>query len=127
MIELTLQALVSLAAEQGTTILFSSHHLANVEQIADRICIIEQGRLVVNDSLDDLKSSYRRVSLVFEGEAPAEGFEGARRDGRTLSLLVGRRLDEVIARAHSLHVRSVDVQPVTLKEIFLEGSKGVPS
>ena len=127
MIELALQALVSLAAEQGTTILFSSHQLANVEQIADRICIIEQGRLVVNDSLDDLKSSYRRVSLVFEGEAPAEGFEGARRDGRTLSLLVGRRLDEVIARAHSLHVRSVDVQPVTLKEIFLEGSKEVTS
>jgi ABC-2 type transport system ATP-binding protein len=124
-IEEALQALVSLAAERGTTIFFSSHQLANVEQIADRICIIQEGRLVVEDSLDELKASYRRVHLVFEGEAPADGFAGARRDGRTLSLLVSRRLDEVIARARSMHVRSVDVQPVTLKEIFLDSSRGV--
>jgi ABC-2 type transport system ATP-binding protein len=124
MIEETLQALVSLGAEPGTTILFSSHQLASVEQIADRVCMIEQGRVVVNDSLDELKANYRRVHLVFEGEAPREGFEGARREGRTLSLLVSRRVDEVVARARSLQVRSVDVRPITLKEIFLEASKG---
>jgi ABC-2 type transport system ATP-binding protein len=80
MIETTLQALVTLVAEQGTTVVFSSHQLADVEQIADHVCIIDQGRAVVNDSLDELKSSYRRVHLVFEGEPPVDGFEGARRD-----------------------------------------------
>lgn len=124
MAEETLQALVSLAAEQGTTILFSTHDLSNIEQIADRICIIEQGRVVLNDSLDELKANYRRVHLVFEREAPADAFVGARRDGRTLSLLVSRQVDEVIARAKSMDVRMVEVQPVTLKEIFLETSKG---
>jgi ABC-2 type transport system ATP-binding protein len=126
MIEEALQALVSLAAEGGTTILFSSHQLAHVEQIADHVCLIEQGRVVVNASLDELKESYRRVHLVFDGEAPREGFEGAQRDGRTLSLLVNGRADEVVARARVLKVRSVDVRPVTLKEIFLETSKGAP-
>jgi ABC-2 type transport system ATP-binding protein len=124
MAEETLQALVSLAAEQGTTIFFSTHQLANVEQIADRICIIEQGCVVLTDSLDELKANYRRVHLVFDREAPADAFEGARKDGRTLSLLVSSQVDDVIARAKAMDVRAVEVQPVTLKEIFLESSKG---
>ena len=126
-IEETLQALVSLVAEQGTTVFFSSHQLANVEQIADRICIIDQGRAVVCDSLDELKASYRRVHLVFDGDPPPDAFEGARRDGRTLSLLAIQNVDEIVARARAMNVRSVDVRPVSLKEIFLESSKGVTS
>jgi ABC-2 type transport system ATP-binding protein len=126
MTEETLQALVSLGAEAGTTILFSSHQLPLVEQIADRVCVIEQGRVVVDDSLDELRASYRRVQIVFEGEAPCEGFPGGRREGRTLSLLVGGDAGAVVARARALEARSVDVRPVTLKEIFLEASKGAP-
>jgi len=125
-IEETLQALVSLAAQGATTILFSSHQLAHVEQIADRICVIDEGRVLVNDSLDDLKAAYRRVYLVFEGEAPKDAFAGARQEGRTLSLLVNGSTDEVVARARALQVRTVDVRPVTLKEILFETSKGAP-
>ena len=127
MTEETLQALVSLAAEGDTTILFSSHQLAQVEQIADRVCLIDEGRVVVNDALDDLKSAYSRVILVFEGEAPREDYPRARRDGRTLSLLVRGGTDAVVARARAQQVRSVDIRPVTLKEIFLETSKGALS
>jgi ABC-2 type transport system ATP-binding protein len=123
-IEETLQALVSLVADQGTTVFFASHQIADVEQIADHVCIVEQGRTVVSDSLDELKASYRRVLLVFDGEAPQDGFEGARRDGRTLSLLASRNVDEIVARAKAMNARSVDVQPVTLKDVFLESSKG---
>src|SRR4051794_16622657 len=49
MIEDVLQALVSLAASSGVTIFFSSHQLVEVEQIADRVCIIDRGRVVVSD------------------------------------------------------------------------------
>ena len=83
--------------------------------------------MVVSDSLDELKASYRRLHLVFDGDPPMGGFEGARRDGRTLSLLASRNVDEIVARAKAMNVRSVDVQPVTLKDIFLESSKGAPS
>jgi len=125
--EETLQALVSLVAEQGTTVFFSSHQLAGVEQIADRICIVDEGRTVVCDALDELKAGYRRVRLVFDGEPPALGFETARRDGRTLSVLARGNADEIVARARAMNARSVDVQPLTLKEIFLESSKGAES
>jgi len=127
MVEEALQALVSLVAEQGTTVFFSSHQLSNVEQIADHVCIIDQGRAVVSDSLDELTASYRRVQLVFDGDPPRDGFEAARRDGRTLSLLASRNVDEIVARAKAMNARSVDVQPVALKDIFLEISKGAAS
>ncbi len=126
MVETTLQALVSLVAEEGTTVFFASHQLANVEQIADHVCIIDHGRALLSDSLDTLQESFRRVHLVFDGEAPQTGFEGARRDGRTLSLLASRNVDEIIARAKAMNASSVDVQPATLKDIFLERSKGEP-
>jgi ABC-2 type transport system ATP-binding protein len=126
MVETTLQALVSLVAEEGTTVFFASHQIANVEQIADHVCIIDHGRALLSDSLDALQESFRRVHLVFDGEAPQTGFEGARRDGRTLSLLASRNVDEIIARAKAMNASSVDVQPATLKDIFLERSKGEP-
>jgi ABC-2 type transport system ATP-binding protein len=124
MAEEALQAIVSLVAEQGTTAFLASHQLTYVEQVADHVCIVEQGRAVVSEPLDELKARYRRVRLVFDGEPPADALEGAQRDGRTLSLLANRNLDEIVALAKSMNARTIDVQPVTLKDVFLECSKG---
>jgi ABC-2 type transport system ATP-binding protein len=124
MAEQALQALVTLAAEREITVLFSSHQIAEVEQIADRVCMIDRGRVVLNASLDELRSSYRRVQAVFEGKPPSAAFENAREEGRTLSLLVKRDVDAVVARAKSMQATSVEVAPVTLKEIFLEQTNG---
>lgn len=119
-----LQFLMGLAAEQEITVFFSSHQLSEVEQIADRVCIIEGGRTVVNDSLDELRSSYRKIHMVFDA-LPQEpfSFDGVKREdrnGRTVSLLVNRNAEAVIERVRDFAPRSMDVQPVTLKEIFLE-------
>ena len=67
------------------------------------------------------------MNLVFDAAPPSDAFPGARRDGRTLSLLASRNVDEIVARARAMNALSVDVQPVMLKEIFLESSKGGPS
>src|SRR5262249_65210 len=59
-IEELLQALVAAAAE-GTTVFFSSHQIAEVERVADHVCIIDQGRLVADTSLDQIRQEYRRI------------------------------------------------------------------
>jgi ABC-2 type transport system ATP-binding protein len=63
-----LRELVSVSGSEGITIFFSSHQLAEVEQIADHVCIIDRGRAIVAGSLDDLKCQYQRLRLVFEKE-----------------------------------------------------------
>src|SRR5216684_3462027 len=50
-IEELLRALVGAAAE-GVAVFFSSHQIAEVERVADRVCIIDRGRLVVDLELD---------------------------------------------------------------------------
>ncbi len=124
-----LQALADLAANDGTTVFFSSHQLAEVEQICDRVCLIDEGQAVIDGVLDDLKSQYRRIVLVFDAEPPRElaactGVDHVRRRGRMASVLAHVDVDTVVARMHEFGPGSVEVHPVTLKELFLDLVKG---
>ena len=82
----------SRTSTEELTVFFSSHHIADVDQIADHIAIIDAGRTIVTGALDDLRGQYRRVQLVFNGEAPditfhAPGVVRVRPQGRVLTAL----------------------------------------
>jgi ABC-2 type transport system ATP-binding protein len=129
MTEEVLQALVQLAACDGTTIFFSSHQLAEVEQVCDRVCLIDEGKQVIDGVLDDLKMNYRRILLVFDGEPPREleslpGVDHFRRSGRTASLLAHKNVEDLAGRARQLAPRSLEIRQVTLKELFLDHVRG---
>jgi ABC-2 type transport system ATP-binding protein len=126
-IEVLLQTLVAQAAE-GITIFFSSHQIAEVERVADHICILEKGCLLLDAPLDQLRQLYRRIDLVFPFIAPEDeflisGVERIRTNGHQVSLFTSRNSEAVIERAHSLSAVSVDVAPVGLRDIFLETVK----
>ncbi len=125
MTEGVLQALVSHVASEGLTVFFSSHQIAEVEQIADRVTIIDRGRAVVSDTLDDLRERYCRIQLVFEGDAPAPTFRTpgivrVQRDGRVLTMLSSAGAAQILDEAQAFRPVSVSTLPVTLKDIFLE-------
>ena len=124
-IEEVLQAIVAHVAGENMTVFFSSHQLADVDQIADHIAIIDAGRTVVAGALDDLRAQYRRVQLVFTGEAPeisfrAPGVVRTHRQGRVMTVLSNAGSDGLIEEAMRFGPVSADVLPVTLKDIFLE-------
>lgn len=125
MTEEVLQALVSHVATEEMTVFFSSHQIAEVDQISDRIAIIDRGRALVSGELDDLREKYRRIQFVFDGEAPnhkfgTRGVERQQRKGRVISVLASERVDDIIAEGRVLGATSVDAVRVTLKDIFLE-------
>jgi len=125
MTEDVLQALVSHVASEEMTVFFSTHQIVEVDQIADRVAIVDRGRVVVAGALDDLREKFCRIQLVFDGDAPetafrAPGVERVRRKGRVLTVLSSAGAERILDEARALNPSSVDVVPVTLKEIFLE-------
>ena len=127
-IEELLEILVARCSE-GTTVFFSSHQIAEVERIADQICILHAGRLVLDSSVDDLRQSYRRIDLVFPS-IPAEhdfriaGIEDVQTRGHQMSVLASRNAEAVVARAHDFQATSIDITPVALRDVFLQKVKG---
>jgi ABC-2 type transport system ATP-binding protein len=123
-IEELLQTLTGITAE-GTAVFFSSHQLSEVERIADSILMIDRGRLVLDISLDNLRENYRRITVGFNTQPPdaqfrIPGVERVRASGRQLTVLASRNANAVVERAHSLAAVSVEVEPVSLREIFLD-------
>jgi ABC-2 type transport system ATP-binding protein len=122
--EEVLQALV-VHVTDGMTVFFSSHQIAEVDQIADHIAIIDSGRTVVTGVLDELRQRYCRIQLVFDGDVPepafrAPGIVRIRRRGRVLTVVSSTGAEPILEEARAMNPVSVDVLPVTLKDIFLE-------
>jgi ABC-2 type transport system ATP-binding protein len=123
-IEELLQALVTAAAE-GTSVFFSSHQIAEVERIADDVCIIDRGQMVIQVALDRIREDYRRVALGFTSDPPRWDFTSAdiasvRTDGRQITVFARGNVDAIVERGYALGAVSVDTAPVGLREVFLE-------
>jgi len=122
-IEDVLKIVVSLVAE-GTTVFFSSHQIAEVEQIADHVLMIDRGQLVLDAPMDQVKEQYRHIHAVFpepvdERDFRVAGIETVRTEGRTVSLVASHNVDSIVEHVRMLHAGSIDVVPLSLKEIFI--------
>jgi ABC-2 type transport system ATP-binding protein len=123
-IEELLQMLVT-APAQGTSVFFSSHQLSEVERIADDILMIDGGRTVLDMPLEQIRENYRRVTLGFDRTAPVLdrdllGAEKVRVEGRQISVLASSNANGIAEAGRALQAVSVDIAPVSLREIFLE-------
>lgn len=122
-IEELLQSLTAAAAD-GTSVFFSSHRIDEVERIADAICVIDRGRLRLQVEMDVLRQEFRAVTASFPNGMPLlpahlAGVERLIATGRQCSFLVHKDADTVATTAYSLGATTVDVRPVTLREVFL--------
>jgi len=65
-----LGAVMRTIADEGRTVLFSSHLLEEVEQVADHVTMIHRGRIALSAPLDEIQASHRRVSVLFAESRP---------------------------------------------------------
>lgn len=112
--------------QSGTTVLFSSHNLPEVERICDRVGIIRDGQLVGTESIEDMRSKrLRNVEIIFEGEAPSgldtiPGVTNFQRSGSRVRLDLKGDINLLIKRIAEYEVADVSVSHASLEDVFLE-------
>ncbi|QZN87040.1 ABC transporter ATP-binding protein [Cellulomonas sp. C5510] len=112
-------------ADQGRTILLSSHILGEVEALCDRVSIVRDGRTVESGTLDDLRHLTRtfveaEVSGPIDQIAAMDGVHDLQLDGGTVRCQVDdRSLDQVLAAIAAAGVRRLVSQPPTLEQLLL--------
>lgn len=125
--ELVLETLIGLVAQDGLTVLVSSHQLAEVERVADRVVIVDRGQARLEAGLDDLRMRVRLVRIVLEGDGSAvaglrsePGVLAVNQAGRVVTLLVDGSAELVIDRARRFaSPASIETLPATLRDLFL--------
>jgi ABC-2 type transport system ATP-binding protein len=109
----------------GGTVLLSSHILAEVERLCDRVSIIRVGRCVESGTLSELRH-LTRTSVTAEIARPVTGLTDLRglhhldvQDTRVTFEVDTARLDAAVGLLHAGGIRSLTATPPTLEELFL--------
>ncbi len=126
-----LAAIIRTVADEGRTVLFSSHLLDEVERVADHVAMIHTGRLVMQGPLDDIKQGHLRVTLRFPEpqrtppDLPGALFwEGAGTEWATVCNGQAAALKEAAAQRGA---EVLEEATPSLEEIFIARAKAGPA
>ncbi|NJP99394.1 ABC transporter ATP-binding protein [Streptomyces zingiberis] len=125
LMEVVFQDVVTQAKEAGRTVLLSSHILAQVEKLCDRVSIIRQGRTVQSGTLAGMRHLTRttveaRTARPVTGLDGLPGVHGPRVDGDRVHFTVdGTHLDGALRALGAFGIRALTSHPPTLEELML--------
>lgn len=122
-----LETSIRLLNESGTSILFSSHYMSDVERMADRVVMLHDGRVLIDSALDDLRESYS-LALVAPGPEAArerlldlDGCFAVRERAGSLHAIFQLEPDQARRVLESaLGSNDVRTTPIALEEMFIE-------
>ena len=112
---------ISELADRGTTIFITTHDLAGVEALADRVGILKDGRLVLDEEMETLKSRFRRIRFANEPVALASGnllAASVTQWGSGTEAVISNYDDVAFERFRST-TNVADVAPMSLEDIFI--------
>lgn len=113
--------------EEGSTILFSSHHMTDVERLADRIVMIHKGKLLLDDALDSLQENYSLALIPHEASATKEhllaldGCMGVRERSEALHVIFKNNPEQSqLSLERELGISNSPCTTLALEEMFIE-------
>ena len=120
-------ALLRERVDDGGTVFLSSHVLAEVQHVADRVAAIREGRLELVDTVEAIRSrAFTRVEATFRSAPPAHAFDGLpgvreleRRNG-TVVLALSGHADPLVKALARYEVLTLDSHEADLEDVFLD-------
>jgi ABC-2 type transport system ATP-binding protein len=118
-----LNAIVRTVADEGRTAIFSSHLLDEVELMSDYVFMINQGKLVLQGVLDDIKQQHQVLSIRFDSsttELPSiEGVLTAERRGSSFYVVMEGTGEHTAVRVSARGGEVMQQRSASLQEIFV--------
>lgn len=125
LMEAVFQQCIAEAKQAGKTVLLSSHILAEVEALCDRVSIIKGGKIVESGTLNELRH-LTRTSITAQTTKPVErlselsGVHDVKVDGLSIKFSVDSvALDNVLKHLVQFGVCGLNSAPPTLEELFM--------
>lgn len=118
-----LGAIIRTIADEGRTVLFSSHLLDEVERVADRIAILHGGTIQLSASMEEIKESHRRVTVRFtnpQAQPPVlAGMLSCEGEGREWTVVIGSGGQEINRTVAAIQGTIIEDEALSLDEIFV--------
>ncbi len=116
--------ILSDVAENGTTVLISSHNLRELEDVCDHVGIMFNGKVVLQKSLDDMKGNIHKMQTAFKGEMPQELLDKLQilhssEFGSVTTMIVKGNAEEIKELVAGYKPLILDILPLTLEEVFI--------
>jgi len=122
-----LETSIRLLNEEGTTILFSSHYMQDVERVAGRVVMLHGGAVLVDDELDALREAHTLAvvpgenSVTIERVRAVEGCLGVRSRSDGLHAVFALGPDETCRRlSKELGAAGASCRSIALEDMFIE-------
>ena len=127
LVQQSFHALLGEVSAEGRTVFLSSHTLSEVERVTDRLAILREGRLVVVDSLENLrKVAVQRLEIEFGEPIDVAEFRAlpgvteVHAEGSTVTVGFEGSADAVVKAAAKHEVRAIRPREEDLEDIFLQ-------
>jgi len=113
-------------AENGTTVLVSSHNLRELEDICDHVGIMHQGKMMLERSLSALQENMVKIQLVMEQPLPQQ-LQVVHQSsiGRVQTVIARGSAEAVETILSSCNPLLCDILPLSLEEVFIYELGGV--
>ncbi|HEX6234664.1 MAG TPA: ABC transporter ATP-binding protein [Jiangellaceae bacterium] len=125
LMEVVFQNVINQMKAEGRTVLLSSHILAQVEKLADRISIIRLGKIVQSGTLTEMRH-LTRTTIEAHTATPVTGLQNLAgihnaeaSDGRIRFAVDGEHLDAAVRHLTGFGIRALTSHPPTLEELML--------
>ncbi len=110
--------------ENGTTVLISSHNLNDLESICDHIVFLNDGEVIKENSMDNLKTSMKKLQIIFKENAP-ENFEdwsefiNITKVGRSYNVITSDYSEELINKLNENGALFIEELGLSLEDMLI--------
>ena len=120
-----LQLIVQEAAMDGTTILIATHHLDDLDRIADGVAVMYKGQLIASEMMESLKTKFREIQLVLPSGIPdsirkSPAIVSIEQKGNYYTITVNGHLETILGSLQEAGALHLEVTDLPFDELFLK-------